>query len=82
MTVSQINNTHLKLCKVLESYLGPAANRFVERQIKFHLQKPPQDVTRDDIPELTEWIKISMALLTEDRNSIDECEQKLLELGR
>lgn len=73
---------HTQISRILENYLGPAAERFVERQIRFHLHKNPDQVTTKDIPRLTEWIKVSMALLTEDKSTIDECEQQLLALGR
>jgi len=65
---------------VLEYYLGPAAPRFVDRQIEFHLQKPPQEITAADLERLTEWIRVSMSLLTSDRRIVDECAQRLTQL--
>lgn len=81
-----MNNTlrttdlYRRISNVLEDYLGPAAERFVERQIRFHLDKKPSEITPSDIPTLTEWIKISIALLTDDKSTIDECEKKLLQI--
>ena len=65
---------------VVEHYLGPAAPRFVDRHIQSHLQKPPQDVTAADMPHLTEWMRLSFALLTDDRSIIEECTQRLNKL--
>jgi hypothetical protein len=65
---------------VLEYYLGPAAPRFVDRQIEFHLHKPPQEVTPADLEGLIEWIRVSMSLLTSDRRIVDECAQRLTKL--
>jgi hypothetical protein len=75
-------NLYSQINDIIENYLGPATNRFVERQVKFHLHKKPEQLKAHDIPQLTEWIKVSMALLTEDKSAIDECEQQLLALGR
>jgi hypothetical protein len=68
------------IVKVLTYYLGPAASRFVDRQITFHLQKSPQDVTAEDLQRLTEWMRVSLALLTDDRETVDECARKLIQL--
>ncbi len=72
---------YANIVKVVEFYLGPAAPRFVERQIKAHLQKSPEEVTAEDIGELTVWIKVSLALLTDDRAVIDECARRLTQLA-
>jgi len=69
------------IVKVIEFYLGPAAPRFVERQISSHLHKSPEEVTAEDIAQLVEWIRISLALLTDDRAAIDECTRKLTQLA-
>ena len=71
---------HDSIVEVVEGYLGPAAQRFVDRQIKFHLHKPPQEITGADLAQLTEWMRISMALLTDNRQLIDECLQRLVQL--
>lgn len=71
-----------KVIVVTEEYLGPAADRFVKRQITFHLEKKPEEVTANDLPKLTEWIKVSLGLLTEDKSMVDACEQKLLSLAQ
>ena len=68
------------IVKVVEYYLGPAAPRFVDRQIKFHLNKSPHEVSTEDMERLTEWMRISLALLTDDRQTIDECARRLTQL--
>jgi hypothetical protein len=65
---------------VIEYYLGPAAQRFVDRQIQSHLQKSPEEVTAEDLDRLSDWIKVSMSLLTDDRQTVEECIKKLLQL--
>lgn len=66
---------------ITEEYLGPASNRFVERQVTFHLNKKPNQLTKKDLDKLAEWIKVSMALLTEDKKIVDDCEKQILALG-
>jgi hypothetical protein len=66
---------------IMEPLLGPAAERFVVRQIASHLGKLPQELTSDDLPKLIEWTKVTLGLLTEDRQLIDEYEHKMAELA-
>jgi len=65
---------------ITQEYLGPAANRFVMRILDSHFQKEPRQLKSDDIPELSEWIKVSLGLLTDDKRIVDECEHKILKL--
>lgn len=67
---------------IARTYLGPAADRFIKRQVSFHLKKKPEQLTPKDIPELAEWIKVSLALLTEDRSMVDKCESEILALAK
>ncbi len=69
-----------KIVSVVEVYLGPAAPRFVDRQISSHTNKSPKDVSAEDLDKLTDWIKISMSLLTDDRSTVDECVKQLVRL--
>lgn len=75
-------DTLTRVIDITTEYLGPAADRFVKRQITFHLEKKPEEVTANDLPKLTEWIKVSLGLLTEDKSMVDACEQKLLSLAQ
>jgi hypothetical protein len=65
---------------ITEEYLGPAAERFVNRQISFHLQKQPQDLNSQDLPKLIEWSRVTLGLLTEDSHLVNEYVHKLNEL--
>jgi hypothetical protein len=65
---------------IMEEYLGPAAERFIARQISFHLHKSPDELTPDDLPKLIEWTKVTLGLLTEDRGLIDEYESRMSKL--
>ena len=65
---------------ITQEYLGPAADRFVTRMIDAHLHKTPSQLKATDIPQLSEWIKVSLGLLTDNRSVVDECEKRILKL--
>jgi hypothetical protein len=73
---------YLRVTSITEEYLGPAAERFVTRQISFHLGKQPQELSRADLPTLIEWSRVTLGLLTEDRQLVDEYARKLTELSQ
>ena len=62
---------------ITTDYLGPAAKRFIDRQVANHLHKSPEDMTADDIPVLVNWSRIALALLTDDHRIIDEFIQRM-----
>ncbi|MBW3569157.1 hypothetical protein KY385_03460 [Candidatus Parcubacteria bacterium] len=70
-----------QLIDITEDYLGPAAERFIDRQIESHLDKHPGKLTREDLKKLTEWIRLSVAILTDDEKIIDGLTLKLRELS-
>ena len=64
-----------------EPYLGPAAHRFVARQIAFHLSKPPDELATEDLPQLAEWVSATLSLLTENPEGVEDYANKILTLG-
>lgn len=66
--------------QITKDYLGPAAERFINRQILFHLKKEPEMLNKNDIPQLAEWVKVSIAILTEDKEMVDEFTKRILKL--
>ena len=67
--------------EITEEYLGPAAERFVSRQISFHLNKDPHEITHEDLSKLIEWTKITFGLITEDQKIVNEYVNKLTRLS-
>lgn len=67
---------------VTYDYLGPAAQRFVDREIKAHLGKKPQDLTKTDVVKLVDWSKLAFALLTEDAKMVDDYAKSLLAIAK
>lgn len=71
-----------QLVTVLEHYLGPTAERFVQRHVRSHLNKPIENLSSGDIQELAAWIKLSLAVLSEDKQIVSACEEEILALAR
>lgn len=62
---------------VTREYLGPAADRFIDRQVRNHLQKKPESITAHDLIKLIDWIRVAVASLTDDNRLIDDYAAKL-----
>ena len=71
-----------QVVRITYVYLGPAADRFVARQIANHLNKKPEQLTRRDLPELIDWIRLAMGFLTQDKQMIDDYVERLQALGK
>lgn len=61
-----------QVVRVTHVYLGPAADRFIARQVENHLHKMPQELSQSDLLSLIDWIRVVVALLTEDSEIIEE----------
>lgn len=73
-------NFYDQVVRVTYVYLGPAADRFVARQIFNHLNKKPEQLTKRDLPELIDWIRLAMGFLTQDKHMIDDYIERLQSL--
>lgn len=82
MSHSQQTTLYKQVIDVTADYLGPAAQRFIDRQIETHLQKQPEQLTKADLTKLVDWIKIVIALLTEDKKTVDNFTEELLRLRK
>ena len=71
-----------KVVRVTNVYLGPAADRFIARQVQNHLQKAPEDLSRDDLHKLIKWITVAVSLLTDNSEIIEEYTVQLEKLAR
>jgi hypothetical protein len=61
-----------KVVRITNVYLGPAADRFIARQVQNHLHKPPEELSQTDLLKLIDWIRVAVSLLTEDSEIIEE----------
>lgn len=54
---------HDDVIKVAKLYLGPAAERFVNRQISGHLNKTASELIATDLEDLARWCYVSGRLV-------------------
>lgn len=71
-----------RVVRVTHVYLGPAADRFIARQVQNHLHKQPEDLSEKDLSKLIDWIRVTVSLLTEDSEVIDEYIHQLINLAQ
>lgn len=71
-----------QLVEVSQDYLGPAAERFIDRQVSAHLKKDASELQASDIAKLIDWIKLSFSLLTKDTSLVDEYIERLRLIAR
>ncbi|HSW80558.1 MAG TPA: hypothetical protein VLG47_07315 [Candidatus Saccharimonadales bacterium] len=72
MAAQKRDSVYDKTVQITFAFLGPAASRFVDRQVRNHLHKQPKDITKKDLLGLIEWIRLAVSLLTDDRKIIDD----------
>lgn len=71
-----------EVVRVTHVYLGPAADRFIARQVENHLHKSPTELSKADLVQLIDWIRVVVALITEDSDIIEEYVSELTKLTR
>lgn len=69
-----------RVAYVAEDYFGPAAPRYIERLISSHLNKQAADLEPNDLPELIEWVRVTVAMLTEHEDVIESLTTRLSSL--
>ncbi len=71
-----------KVVRVTNVYLGPAADRFIARQVQNHLHKPAEELSEQDLLKLIDWIRVAVSLLTDDSEIIEEYANQLHKLAQ
>ena len=66
-----------RIVEITEAYLGPASGRFIDRQISFHLDKLPIDITLEDVHQLESSIGVVLGMLTNDKTVVASFSQDL-----
>ncbi len=80
--MEQGQRLYKQMVDISRDYLGPAAERFINRQVTTHLHKEPSDLSSRDVPTLVDWIKLAFALLTNDDALVNEYADRLLTLSK
>lgn len=66
-----------QVASVTEDYFGPAAPRYIERLISTRFHKPAAELRPEDMPELIEWVRLSVAVLTEQERVVEDLTSRL-----
>jgi hypothetical protein len=66
-----------KVVSISKVYLGPAAEAFIARQCKSHLNKEPRQLAQNDLADLAKWMEIGVRLLLTDRVKSAELANKV-----
>lgn len=82
MSVKHSPSIYDQVVRVTHVYLGPAAERFIDRQVENHLHKRPEELSQADLLSLIDWIRVVVSLLTEDNGIIEEYTNELLKLAQ
>jgi hypothetical protein len=79
-----VSNKNLvdQVIEISQDYLGPAAERFVHRQISSHIGKKPKELTFGDLTILIDWLKLSFALITDDGKLVEDYANRLNRLAK
>lgn len=80
MASSSAGSLYDQVVQVTHVYLGPAADRFIARQVQSHLGKPPSELTNEDLLKLADWIRVAVSLLTDDSEVVEEYINQLRKL--
>lgn len=78
---SGTENLYDQVVQITYGYLGPAADRFVARQIRNHLRKAPEELQKQDLHRLIDWINLAMTLLSDDQKLVARYIADLKELA-
>jgi hypothetical protein len=76
-----VKHLYTDLVSVTEDYLGPAAKRFIDRQIQNHLHKESGSLTEKELISLLDWSILALGLLTKDEKIKSEYSSRLRMLG-
>ena len=76
------NRLYQQILAITEDYLGPAAQRFIDRQIESHFGKRPDQITPKELDALIGWVKISLSMITSNNGAIAEYADRLAKLKK
>jgi hypothetical protein len=69
---AQGKDLYVSLVAIASDYLGPAGERFIDRQMQNLLKKNPAELTTDDIDTLIDWSRIALTVITDKKEVIAE----------
>jgi hypothetical protein len=76
------DSLYARVVEITHIYLGPAADRFIDRQVQNHIHKAPDKLNETDLELLIDWIRVAVSLLTDDSEIVEEYIQQLQRLAQ
>lgn len=70
--MKKATSLYTEVIDITHVYLGPAADRFIARQVRNHLGKEPSQLTQKDLRSLIDWIGMAVSLITDDQRIIEQ----------
>jgi hypothetical protein len=80
--MAQAESLYQEVIVIAEDYFGPAAPRYIDRLITGHIGKQPQQLRHKDLPELFSWVKLTVAMVTDEEPVIEEFMHRLVALQK
>jgi len=74
-----MNQLSQKIITLSTDYLGPASERFINRQVVQHLKKDLDTLDLADLQDLSHWVNVSAGLLI-DKARAQELASKITSL--
>ena len=72
MRIKARHTFYKEVVSITHVYLGPAAERFVARQVRNHLNMDIEQLQKHDLANLIDWISLAMAVLVEDEKLVNK----------
>ncbi|MDQ3089594.1 MAG: hypothetical protein M3Q24_00365 [bacterium] len=69
------------IIEITNDYLGPASQRFIDRQIALYLHKSSKEITRADVNMLAVRIRSGLMILTRDTKVVDEAFRRITSIA-
>jgi hypothetical protein len=69
-----------ELTRISTYYFGPTTDRILAALIKNHLHKTPGMLTKRDIRTLSDWLELSLSIVSDDKAEIDQYLHKVKKL--
>ncbi len=79
--MSPTSKLYTDIIKISEEFLGPAGERFIRRQVETHFAIRPEQVQLKHLPELANWSRLMLAVITNDTKVIESFTNRLLQLA-
>ncbi len=63
------------LLETTKYYMGPAADRFLKRQLSGHLNISPDELNTQHLDDLAEWCLTSAKLIIDEDKAMELCQE-------